>query len=500
MKFTLASLLLLLTFQVHAAGKGVDFRLLNYSEFTSLSRDDRAAYIEEMRLAALRSEREQGGVARVDTTVPSVWVSAFLSQAYAASGDMCIYAGYVSRRDSQNRCVAPSGSSGSCGSGKTQCNPLLYGYGPGNGGICTSSRSTPTNDCEDQYQKIPNYKAYQVADQVVAHKDMQAKFDAQAAELNTYCGSSISSEQKGLCTKLKQKTVYMKAKIEAAEKRKKAAAAQVEKEKQAKAQAADAQKEAAQPETKTPEAQPEVKAPTATASAATVAKPSSEVTAPPSGTAAAAAPTAAPAAPEAKAAAAPAPAAPTAEEKAATAKAAADKAAADKLAAAKKKATPGACITNLNDYIAKKDTLNENFQTLDKTDLMYSGKATFPSFVGDVDVTSTMKLSIDDKTGKMQLRSAVKTNSSAAGSWVAEDGVKSICPLGANGVMITTLDGRQTQVTTSASGSIVAKTKQGAMSYGLVKSEREFDSATAKITGSGLALWVDNVNTGKTAR
>lgn len=478
MNISILAALLVFTVSVHtrASQSHEGFDLLKHSEFLALDRDDRAAYLDALRATALRSEQEASHFSSSETS--SFFILLLLAQAHAAQGDMCIYAGYVSQRDSQNRCARPPGSSGSCGAGQTQCNPLLYGYGPGNsGGFCTGSRSTPTNDCEKQYQAMPNYKAYQVADQLVS-KDMKAKFDAQAEKLSAYCSSSAAQGQAGLCKSLKDKTAFMKAKIAASEQRKKdkeakAAAAAKKEDKPAaeKAQAADVSKEAA---------------PVAKASAAPAPSAPATGTGGADGNSASVARApATPAAPAPSATAAAAPAAAPAKAPEAVAKPAEVK---------KANLTPGGCLKNKDDYDAKKSSLPGDFQNLDKSPVYYTAHTP--------QVTSSMQLRLTDK-GKFKLTSAVWA--SVISPWVSEDDISSICPSeGAPGVFVVTMDSGNYITVTAASGKIVAANpKKQKLEYEIDRSKGAdlYKATTREVIDTNRAnIWINNRDTSKLAK
>lgn len=473
MKFVLTSLLLLAAFQVEASVK-ISHQLLNYREFKKLSRIDRADYIENLRLAAIQSENEQNHLFRNAKLSRTAWLNTLLRQAFAANGDMCIFAGYISRRNSQNYCAQPEGSAGNCGTGNTQCNPLLFGYGPSGNGFCTSSRTTPTNDCESQYQKTPNYKAYQVADQVVGH-DMQKKFDDQSSELSTYCASSTSEGQKSICTKLLAKTSYMKDKLAAAESRKKSKESKV----------ADAP-----PAKDTPKADPAVE--TAKPAPAQVAKPSSELTTPTP----AAPPVAAPVAPST-----PSTPAPAVVKK--------DDAPKPEV---KKNLSRGNCITNKDDYDERKSKLPADFQNLDKDPLYYYGVrgGSEPQLGMNFKYEAKSVMKLEFKNGKMKLTTTLRTmaQQSLISSemtpydkycWAPEDDVASVCPTADPKTFIVKLANETTVKITVGNGTINSSTKEGHMNYSKISSDK-YESSRRTIAGTGLPVFKNGVKTDQVAK
>ena len=500
MKIALATFIFALGFQVHAKVSAKDttagLHLLNYKEFIALDRDDRAAYIEELRLTALRSENEDVN----SQSTSAFWMNLLISQARAAAGDSCIYAGYVSQRDSQNHCSAPAGSSGSCGSGQTQCNPLLYGYGPSSGGICTSSRSTPTSDCEQQYQKIPNYKAYQVADQLLG-KDMKAKFDAQAAQLSTYCSSANASDQKGLCDKLKSKTDYMKSKIAAAEKRKQDLA----KDKDAKAKLAakakeDADKAAADKKAAddklVADKAADDKATGAKAKAASTSNPIEPVSAAKvpavtntsiAGSKGAADGTVTPAARN------PATTGPTSGTLNPAGQGSPTIAPPDtKGGDVKKNITPGNCLKNKDDYDEKKSSLPSDLQSLDKSPIYYTAHTS--------QVTSCMQIKLVPSTGKFKLVSATWPPAMFAAPWLGEDDIESICPKAGSSALVVKFQNGEAIDVTFTNGKMHVVSSKGPLD--LAKGTAgDYNATAAEVVNTGKAgIWINNKDTGKMAK
>ena len=204
------------------------FETLTYLQFEQLDPADRGDYLESLRLAAVEMESEN------EIQAYGIILKILIHPAYAAAGDSCIYAGYISQRTAQNICEVPVAYTQKTwtysvggrtmtqklctNSGQVLCNPLLYGFGNDGSGLCTSSKSRPTADCEAKYQAIPNYKASHVADQLVSNK-MSADFDSHARNLNSYCSGSESNSQTNMCSSLSRKSSYMKAKLQASEQR-----------------------------------------------------------------------------------------------------------------------------------------------------------------------------------------------------------------------------------------------------------------------------------------
>jgi hypothetical protein len=382
-------------------------QLLTFHEFKGLASADRSAYLESLRAMALKAERSGGkvtvseysGSPRLD-----VW-TLLLAQANAAQGDSCIYAGYISTRDSRNNCVRPASASGHCGSG-TLCNPMLYGFGAnGQGGICTSDRSYPTRDCESKYQALPDYKASKVADQIVS-RGSQADFNRQSAALTAYCSSAASSEQKNMCKSLTAKASFMRAKVVAAEQRKKAAD----------------QAAAAKPVTpvapvqEAPAAKPPVTSPVATA--------------PPASAPAAVTPQAPAAAPRAQDTApaqspvAAGPSAPAAQP--APAASARPQAAADQPAAPTAPVRPAdGCFRNVSEYMTLEKELPESFRGLHASRSAGTFIAGDTSFLGGfASCNAAMHLRLVD--GKFKLRSHVVPSMRVA-PFESDDNVVKIC-------------------------------------------------------------------------
>lgn len=123
--------------------------------------------------------------------------------AQARAGDSCIYAGYVSTRNSRGYCSLPGQATRGCSGGGILCNPLVYGFGADGGGICTNNRVYATTDCERKYNAIPGYGSAKVAEQIRA-KGLGKELEEQKKKLSGSC--SRMTNQTGLCRTVTEKT------------------------------------------------------------------------------------------------------------------------------------------------------------------------------------------------------------------------------------------------------------------------------------------------------
>lgn len=423
---------MLVIFSLSALASQVEAKpslFLSFHEFKSLSAQDRVAYIESLRQMALQSERA-GSPVHASMTPADFWGQLFLAQAQAARGDSCIYAGYLSQRDANNSCQRPAAASGSCGAGQTQCNPLLYGFGPSLGGICTSERSYPTRDCEKKYQAFPNYKAYDVANELVK-RNMQGEFDAQATKLQQYCSGATSGEQRNLCETLSAKSAFMKAKIVASEQRKRDSERRPAQTQDRPATTTTQTPVTPAPTVAAPAPRPEPPAPAAPARQSDVASPSAEPVAP------------APSRP-APAVASPAPAVPA------------------PAAPAPARSADG-CIRNITDYKAVESKLPEPFRKmLDQRSagVFMSGTKSIPMIIS---LQMVMNLRFVEVGGvkKLKLQSAISSNApSLASNSDSDSYVDKICLQGdamqvyIPGAPMTTvkMSGRQVNISTDKGG------------------------------------------------
>lgn len=423
-----------------------DSLFLSFQDFKSLNAQDRVSYLESMRQMAVTSERTGAPVRGASISSPSeFWAAVLMAKAEAARGDSCIYAGYLSQRDSNNACVRPAAASGSCGAGQTQCNPLLFGYGPSSGGICTSDRSYPTRDCEKKYQALPNYKAYDVANELVK-RNMQGEFDAQAAKLQQYCSGSTSGEQRNMCKMLSAKSSFMKAKIVASEQRKR-----------------DSERRPAQAQDRpqAAPAAPRVQAPAAPASAprtepATPAAPprQSDIASPAAPAPSQPAPAAAP--PANPAPTAPVQAAPRAAEPRPTQ-------ASDTPPAAPAPArSADGCIRNITDYKAVESKLPEPFRKmLDQRSSGVFMAGSKSMLIINLQLVMNLRFVEVGGVKKLKLQSAISSSNAALASSSDSDSyVEKICLQGDSmlvhvpGAPLTTvkMNGRQVNISTSKGG------------------------------------------------
>ncbi|MBX2994558.1 MAG: hypothetical protein KF681_07045 [Bdellovibrionaceae bacterium] len=424
-----------------------DSLFLSFQDFKSLNAQDRVSYLESMRQMAVNSERTGAPVRGASISSPSeFWAAVLMAKAEAARGDSCIYAGYLSQRDSNNSCVRPAAASGSCGAGQTQCNPLLFGYGPSSGGICTSDRSYPTRDCEKKYQALPNYKAYDVANELVK-RNMQGEFDAQAAKLQQYCSGSTSGEQRNMCKMLSAKSSFMKAKIAASEQRKRDSERQPA-QAQDRPQAAPAAPQVQAPAAPAPAPRSEPATPAAPPRQSDIASPAAPA---PSQPAPAAAPAANPA-PTAPAQAAPRAAEPRPTQASDTPPA----------APAPARSADG-CIRNITDYKAVESKLPEPFRKmLDQRSngVFMSGSKSVPLIIN---LKMVMNLRFVEVNGvkKLKLQSAISSDApSLASNSDSDSYVDKICLQGdamlvhIPGAPVTTvkMNGRQVNISTSKGG------------------------------------------------
>lgn len=436
---------MLVIFSLSALASQVEAKpslFLSFHEFKSLSAQDRVTYIESLRQMALQSERA-GSPVHALMTPADFWGQVFLAQAQAARGDSCIYAGYLSQRDANNSCQRPAAASGSCGAGQTQCNPLLYGYGPSSGGICTSERSYPTRDCEKKYQAFPNYKAYDVANELVK-RNMQGEFDAQAAKLQQYCSGATSGEQRNLCKTLLAKSAFMKAKIVASEQRKRDSERRPAQTQDRPAITTTQTPATPAPAVAAPAPRAETPAPAVPARQSDVASPSAEPVTPAPSRPAPAVASSAPAAP--------APAAPRPTQASDTPPA----------APAPARSADG-CIRNITDYKAVESKLPEPFRKmLDQRSagVFMSGTKSIPMIIS---LQMVMNLRFVEVGGvkKLKLQSAISSNApSLASNSDSDSYVDKICLQGdamqvyIPGAPMTTvkMSGRQVNISTDKGG------------------------------------------------
>lgn len=221
---------------------------LNFAEFKALSAQDRDAYLEDMRKLALSMEQEQRA-SHDDASFSgrgNVWALLLGTRAAAVPGGMCIYAGYVSQFDYRDKCVppremsakswtltSPSGGrvqqSFCTGAGETMCNPMLYGFGSWTGsgysGFCSKSRTTPTADCEQQYQAKKGYLAKDIASQIVSNGN-EEQFMTGLDKYSKYCAGEGKTRQKSLCDLVQRRSSFLKKKLEIAKKEKEKADAE----------------------------------------------------------------------------------------------------------------------------------------------------------------------------------------------------------------------------------------------------------------------------------
>lgn len=207
-------------------------KTLSFAEFGALAETDQVDYLETLRRVALAAEG--GSSAAAATNLRELFWQASVPFAAAAPGGFCAYAGYVSKFNARDLCVPPAAATKSwtvvtpagktvsqrlcTGSGQTLCNPMLYGFGTYNSstgsysGICTTSRTRPTTDCEQKYQSLPNYPAATIAKQLVAG-GYTSEFNSMNSELSDYCTGEGKTRQRDVCRTMTRKTTYMKEKI-----------------------------------------------------------------------------------------------------------------------------------------------------------------------------------------------------------------------------------------------------------------------------------------------
>lgn len=212
-----------------AAGPAAKMTLLDYSEFRRLADADRQSYLEDLRRFARDSEAS-GGFA-MSPERPGLW-RLLWAQAEAQPGQPCIYAGYVSRFNSDDKCTPvkptqtwtlklPSGQTVSqklcSGPGQTLCNPMLYGFGRADGGsyggICTTSTRNPTADCESKYRALPDYPASAVTAQLLAN-GLEKDFNQWSKSVSDYCATDEAKKrQSGPCSSLTGRAAYLKNRL-----------------------------------------------------------------------------------------------------------------------------------------------------------------------------------------------------------------------------------------------------------------------------------------------
>lgn len=394
---------------------------LTYEEFRRLGPEDRASYLEDMQRFVLQMERVQD--VKFEARAGDLWKIVFGDDAFAAAGASCVYAGYLSTTDSRGYCTAPAARSWSyggqsrslcSGAGQTLCNPMMYGFGPGGNGICTTSRSNPTLDCDSKYRKIPNYGGAEISKQL-ASAGLDKEFNAQAEKLTQHC-STPGVRQQSLCKYLSDRSTYMKRKLEAEQKRKDAEEKRKKDQDAAIKKAADAKAATAgaenppRPPAPIPAADPK-KADPAPAVAAPANPPPAAPSSPPaSAPAAPAAPVTAPAAP------------PKANEPPAGGQAKAAE-------ASKPKAPADGCIRKKEDFEAMKDKLPKQLHGLSsgKTACVIMAPQDTP--VGKMDIPGAVEMKLDGDALKVGTfikmpTLAFRPNISAE-SWATEICVKS---------------------------------------------------------------------------
>lgn len=194
-----------------------DFKSLSLQDLQKLSRDRQNQYFDEWRNILLQMEKRQPANARST----SLFLRMILDEAYAAPGDTCNYAGYLSTRNAADVCSKPAPrewpfvsttgrsitQSFCTGSGQTLCNPLVFGFGPDGSGICTTSRSYPTQDCDRQYRAIPNYGGAEIASQLKGLGLAEA-FQDEAQKMADYCATPQAT-QKNLCKYNTNRRTYL---------------------------------------------------------------------------------------------------------------------------------------------------------------------------------------------------------------------------------------------------------------------------------------------------
>jgi hypothetical protein len=207
---------------------------MTFEEFGQLTERERSIYLENMRQLVVGWDRENPDT-RFVRLPPARW-SFLLERAWAAPGGICIYAGHISRYNAQDRCVRPAEAMGRSwkiatpdgkvveqklcgGSGQILCNPLIFGFGKFDAasgsysGMCVSSVETATSDCEKKYQEMPNYKAQQVANQLVA-SDIGSEFDSMSTQVSDYCkGLPADHRQVPLCEIAKKRTDFLRDRV-----------------------------------------------------------------------------------------------------------------------------------------------------------------------------------------------------------------------------------------------------------------------------------------------
>lgn len=211
-----------LTSPAFAQKASADLQMISFEEFKKLNADERKSYIKDLQKLAVEMENQQKNFEGPPEVY--LWQQILGAAAQAAAGDACIFAGYMSTRNAQDICTRPAtktwpveGAQKSLCSGarQTLCNPMMYGFGPDGNGICTTSRSRPTVDCDKKFRAIPNYGGADIAKQLVSG-GLAKDFDAQATQLSSYCSSAAAESQKSLCTYFKERNAFLKAKLKKA--------------------------------------------------------------------------------------------------------------------------------------------------------------------------------------------------------------------------------------------------------------------------------------------
>lgn len=209
------------TFLLFSLNSWADFKSLSLDHLQKLSRARQNQYFDEWRNILLQMEKRQAADARST----SLFLRMILEEAYAAPGDTCNYAGYLSTRNASDRCTKPAPrewpfvsttgrsitQSFCTGSGQTLCNPLVFGFGPDGTGICTTSRSYPTQDCDRQYRAIPNYGGAEIASQLKGLGLAEA-FQDEAQKMADYCVTPQATQKK-LCEYNTNRRTYLSNKL-----------------------------------------------------------------------------------------------------------------------------------------------------------------------------------------------------------------------------------------------------------------------------------------------
>lgn len=138
------------------------------------------------------------------------------SEAWAAEGMDCIYAGWPSKRIGS--CSSPTRSNpdyqqGSCSSNEMQCQPLLFG-----GGLCVSvasreARNSAFSNCNNKFQQAGRNAAFVVSE--VKANNQEELLLSLLDFADQICESGVQANT-GMCNRLKAQVAEVRSELESA--------------------------------------------------------------------------------------------------------------------------------------------------------------------------------------------------------------------------------------------------------------------------------------------